>query len=519
MGAKQSKTAKKSRKRDPKKAAKRGGSGARKGTKRIATRTKIVATLGPSSRSLAQIRELIRAGVDVFRINFSHGVPSEHGTAIRNVRRGARLESRPVAILADLQGPKIRIGALENGGPVLLKRGEPLVIVADPTLIGVEGRVGCTYEGLPNDVVKGDRILLDDGGLEVKVVRVTDDEVHTKVRYGGLLRPGKGINLPGTEVSAPSLGQKDLFDLDFALTHEVDYIALSFVRSVADVRGLRRRIAAFGADVEIIAKIERPEAIENLEAIVDESDGVMVARGDMGVELGPEAVPVIQKRIIRSCIERAKPVITATQMLESMIDHPRPTRAEASDVANAIYDGSSALMLSAETAAGQYPELVVRTMDRIARRTESELYSGEGRIQRLSDFRRKRRPGEDLPISVAAVSAAALASYASGAKLVVCFTETGRTAKLLARERLPARLMAFTPRSRTYHRLSLHWGINPMLTKRARTPEQMYRFAEEQLLAAGHAKIGDRIVYLAGTLQVAGATNSLTIREIRATTD
>nr|HMQ24133.1 pyruvate kinase [Planctomycetota bacterium] len=233
---------------------------------------------------------------------------------------------------------------------------------------------------------------------------------------------------------------------------------------------------------------------------------------------GPEVVPIIQKRIIAMCIDRAKPVITATQMLESMIDHPRPTRAEASDVANAIFDGSSALMLSAESAAGKYPVLAVKTMDRIARRTETELYdSGAQRMQRRSDYRRSK--GGDEDISVATVGAAAMAALASGAKLVVCFTETGRTAKLLARERLPARLIAFTPRTRTYHRLSLHWGIIPMLTKRARTPEQMYRFAEEQLLEEGHAKIGDRIVYLAGTLQVAGATNSLTIREIRASPD
>lgn len=483
---------------------------------KIAARTKIVATLGPGTRELETICKLIRAGVNVFRVNFSHGVPSEHSAVIRRVRKAARMESAPIAILADLQGPKMRIGAIEDDGPLQLKRGAPFVIVADKSLIGVDGRVGCTYSGLPNDVDVGDRILLDDGGLELTVTDVAGREVHTKVRYGGLLRPGKGINLPGTKVSAPSLGPKDLFDLDFALTHEVDYIALSFVRSVEDVRDLRKRITAFGADVEIIAKIERPEAVEDLENIIDASDGVMVARGDMGVELGPEAVPVIQKRIIRECIQRAKPVITATQMLESMVDHPRPTRAEASDVANAIYDGSSAVMLSAETAVGRYPVITVKTMERIARHTEQELYgSNSSRQRRRSDFNRRQRHDDTVPISDAAVSSAAMAAVASGAKLVACFTETGKTAKLLARERLAPRLIAFTPHARTYHRLSLHWGIYPMLTKRARTPEQMYRYAEEQLLSLRLAKVGDRIVYLAGTLQVAGATNSLTIREIR----
>ncbi|MAE77303.1 MAG: pyruvate kinase [Planctomycetes bacterium] len=483
--------------------------------RRLPTRTKIVATVGPSVHGLTKLRSLVRAGVDVLRVNFSHGTHADHAAAIRDGRRAAKLEERPLALLADLQGPKIRVGDLEGDEPILLKRGERFVIVADESVVGHAGRVGCSYADLARDVHDGDRILLDDGSLELEVRATEGKEVVTRVRYGGLLWPHKGINLPGTAVTAPSLGKKDLADLAFAVEAGVDYVALSFVRNADEVERLRRRIAKLGSDALVIAKIERAEAVERIESIVEAADGIMVARGDMGVELGAESVPGIQKRLIRVCIAKAKPVITATQMLETMRASPRPTRAEASDVANAIYDGTSALMLSAETATGKYPVLAVRTMDRIARRTESEIFARGSRhpSQRVGDTAR-RQESDVLPIADVAVAAAAKAARDGEARIVCVFTETGRTARLLARERLGARLIAFTPTPRTYQRLALHWGIVPLLTRKARTIAQMYEDADELLVDTEHAQAGDRAVFLAGTVQVAGATNTVTIREL-----
>jgi len=479
------------------------------------TRTKIVATLGPATHDLASVKKLIRAGVDVFRLNFSHGTHKQHAAAIRWIRRAARAGNRPIGILADLQGPKIRVGKLADGEPLFLKKGESLTIVSDDELVGGPGRIGCTYPDLHKDVKPGERILLDDGNIELRVDGVEGGEVHTTVRYGGLLREHKGVNLPGTQLKAPALGGKDLFDLEFALSHNVDFVALSFVRRPAEVRRLRKRIHEFGGDAAVIAKIERPEAVERIDQIVGAADGVMVARGDMGVEVGTENVPLIQKRIIELCTKAGKPVITATQMLESMVDSPRPTRAEASDVANAVFDGTSALMLSAETASGKFPVLAVQTMERIARHTEAELYPDD-----RQGFKRRRtqlrRTSGAISIQEATVSAAARAALESDAEAIVVFTESGRTARLVSRERLATRFYAFTPSPRTYTQMSLLWGIIPLMTQKARSVERLFVDAENELVQRRHVKRGQRVVFVSGALEVTGATNTVQIREIAA---
>src|SRR5688572_323163 len=346
----------------------------------LPNRTKIVATLGPSTDNEEVLAQLIKAGTNVFRINCSHSNHEGIVERIRLVRRVAKSLSAPIGLLADLQGPKMRVGRLKNEKEsLLLKPGAPVVLISDKNFIGEEVggvvKVGSQYELLANDVKPGERILIDDGNLELVVDKVSGKDVHCTVVYGGALKQYKGINLPGTAVSAETLSEKDLGDLKVALEHQVDFVALSFVRRAADLRLLRKYIDSANGTAKMISKIERPEAIENLEEIIDESYGVMVARGDMGVELGPEAVPSLQKRIIKLSLAASRPVITATQMLESMITNPRPTRAEASDVANAIYDGTSAVMLSAETASGKYPVRTVEIMSSIIRRTEEEIFT------------------------------------------------------------------------------------------------------------------------------------------------
>jgi pyruvate kinase len=482
-------------------------------SKPLPTRTKIIATLGPASWGRETLAALAGAGVDAFRINFSHGTDEEHRTIIRRVHEVAEELGEPLAVLADLQGPRIRLGAFVNGEPILLRTDDELTLVADPGLKGVPGRIGCSYRSLADEVQPGERMLLDDGNIELEVMDVAPPDVRTRVVVGGMLRQHKGVNLPGTEVRAPSLGAKDLADLALAVEEGVDFVALSFVRTAAEVEALRTHIAAAGGggEVEVIAKIERREAVDNIDEIISASDGIMVARGDMGVELGPDAVPGIQKRIIRMCIQAAKPVITATQMLESMVATPRPTRAEASDVANAIYDGTSALMLSAETATGRYPLEAVSMMDRIARRTEDDLFA-EGRhpARRLLEERRATGPRS---IAAATVIAAAGAAVNVGATILVTFSETGRTARLLARERLPMRLITFTRHASVRRRLTLHWGVTA-LPLDADDLSGLHVAAERELLRLGLGEPGDRVVFIAGTMHVSGATNTMLVREL-----
>ncbi|PIE22022.1 MAG: pyruvate kinase [Planctomycetota bacterium] len=506
MAAEKSKKAKQSGDQQAKPSGGRG---------KLPTRTKIVATLGPASSGLTTVRKLIRAGVDVFRLNFSHGTHTAHKRLFDVIRKAGRSERRAVGILADLQGPKIRVGRFAKNEPFLLNPGDELLIDTRPDVLGEPGRIACTYPELGSDVRVGERILLDDGNIELRVRKIEGPVVHTTVRYGGLLREHKGINLPGSEVSAPSVSEKDLFDLHFALMQQADYVALSFVRSAKDVKRLRQEIQSFGGDAQIIAKIERPEAVAHAEEIIDAADGVMVARGDMGVELGAEMVPGVQKRLIHLCIAVGKPVITATQMLESMIVNPRPTRAEASDIANAIYDGTSAVMLSAESATGAYPELAVRTMDRIARSSEADIFRHSYVHPAKLALSKQRPPFGQSSVVEATVSAAAQAALLVGAQALVVFTESGRTANFVARERLPLRTVVFTPDRRVWSQLCLQWGVIPELAIKARSVSQLYRYAMVKLLERKHVKEGDLVVFISGTMAVKGATNTFSIRELR----
>jgi len=478
-------------------------------------RTKIVATLGPASSDEQTIRKLVQAGADVFRLNCAHSDHKSLGKMVRLVRKVARAENAAVGILADLQGPKIRVGPLLDAEPIWIKAKDPLVISCHPGVVGAaatEGTpttIGCHYEGLYKDVRRKERILIDDGNIELEVVKVSGRDVHTVVVYGGLLKQYKGINLPGSKVSLSSLSSKDIKDLAVVLDLKVDYVALSFVRSAKDIEQLKRRVKKHGGKARIIAKIERPEAVDVLEEVLAVADGLMVARGDMGVELGPENVPSIQKRIIARCVEAKKPVITATQMLESMILNPRPTRAEASDVANAIYDGTSAVMLSAETATGKYPEQTVKIMERIIRRTEEDLFATWDSASR----RRSRAPGE-ASVSDATVRASAFAAYEVGATVVSVLTESGATAQALAGERPPTRILAFTPFVETVQSLALVWGVTAIKLTRFRTRQEMAREGERYLLENGLAKVGDRLVLVCGTMRKSGLTNLMTIRTL-----
>ncbi len=475
-------------------------------------RTKIVATLGPASSSPSMIAQLIRAGADVFRLNCAHSDHESLVARIRDIRQVSQKLGASVGILADLQGPKIRVGRLKGAEPIYLKRGAEVIIDVTPGLVGQangEIRIGTGYRNLAKDVRPKERILLDDGNLELRVIKVEGDEIRTKVVYGGMLHQFKGINLPGSKVSTSCLSAKDLADLKVVIAQGVDFVALSFVRSPEDVLALRRHMQKAKSDAQIIAKIERPEAVASLEQIVAVADGLMVARGDMGVEMGPAAVPPVQKRIIALCNEARKPVITATQMLESMVLNPRPTRAEASDVANAIYDGTSAVMLSAETASGRHPVRSVRTMEQIIRTAEKSRYTGMG--QRL---RRRRRGEKSDDVAQATVRAAAYAAYESNAKLIAVYTETGTTANLLSGERPPTHILAFTPSERTLQRLSLTWGITARKIPAKRTAYELTVAGDVILHKEGWLKKGDRLVQIAGTIRQSGLTNAMSIREL-----
>lgn len=475
-------------------------------------RTKIVATLGPASNNDTMVAQLVQAGVDVFRINCAHADHETIGKTIHRVRSVAKKQHRAVGILADLQGPKIRVGKLRNAEPIYLKRGSDVLIDVTPGVIGqADGRgvvrIGTGYRGLARDVRPGERILLDDGNLEVRVLRIDGPCIHTRVVYGGMLHQFKGINLPGSEVSASCLSTKDLDDLRCVLRHEVDFVALSFVRTAEDVTALRRHVDRARSDAQVIAKIERPEAVRNIHSILEVSDGLMVARGDMGVEMGPEAVPPVQKRLIELANQARKPVITATQMLESMVQNPRPTRAEASDVANAIYDGTTAVMLSGETASGRYPVRAVRIMEKIIRTAERDVYAGMGE-------RRRRTPSPSSSITSATVRAAAYAAFEAKARLITVYTETGTTARMLAGERPPTHVIAFTPSQRTMQKLALIWGIVARKIRPGRTSHELTLDGDRILRKEHLVKSGDRIVQVAGTIRQSGLTNTMMIREM-----
>ncbi len=472
-------------------------------------RTKIVCTLGPASSDQRTIRELIRAGMDVARLNFSHGTHEDHRRMIEFVREGADAEGRVVAILQDLQGPKIRIGAIKNGG-VLIHKGQRLTLTTEPLELGTRERVYISYELLTQDVSPGGRILVDDGLLELEVKEIRDGEVETEVIVGGPLRSRKGVNLPDIKTSRPSLTDKDLKDLEFGLEMDVDIIALSFVRDESDVEALISRVRDSGKDVVVMAKIEKPEAVRRFDEILQKSEAIMVARGDLGIEMPIAKVPSTQKMIIHKCMAACRPVITATQMLESMIDNPRPTRAEASDVANAVLDGSDALMLSGETAVGKHPVRVVEVMSQIILEAEehSRQYQSPLSIPNRLSFR-----SEEVTESVS-YTAHDLAERV-GAAAIACLTATGATARAIARHRPNVPLYAFTDNERVTRQLSLLWGTKSFTIPFQRETDEGVKLVHRLLTEKGLVNHGDLIVTTAGTpLPAKGRTNMVHVSRV-----
>ncbi len=467
-------------------------------------RAKIVGTLGPASSNEQAFRQLVRAGLDVARLNFSHGTHPEKLELIEMVREVARLEEKSICILGDLQGPKIRTGKLVDGKPVQLEAGQTLTITPRD-ILGTSTLVATTFVTLAENLEPGSRILLSDGLIELSVLRVDGEDVECTVINGGLLGEKKGINLPGIPVRVPSLTEKDEIDLEFAIRSGVDAIAVSFVRTADDVRHVKERIAALGADTWVIAKLEKPQAIENLESILEISDGVMVARGDLGVEMPPEKVPAIQKHVIRRAAEYRKPVITATQMLESMIENPRPTRAEASDVANAIYDGTDAVMLSAETAAGKYPVEAVKMMAKIVVETEGQMR--ETPIEAPVGAQH----GGHVRLSIAETICESMAHAAEDLDIsaIAVFTETGATARQLSKYRPRPQIYAMSSVEVVINRMTLLWGVLPIICEKNYTTEKMVAEAERILEEKGFVHSRQILGVVAGTRTKSGSTNFL----------
>ncbi len=458
----------------------------------MSRRAKIVATIGPASQDEATIRALIQAGMNVARINFSHGAQADHAASIARIRRIAAEIGQPVTILQDLQGPKMRTGEIENG-QVELEAGQTLLLTTQKVL-GNNQVVSVDFPGLPNSAKPGGRILLDDGNLELVVRAVKADAVETEITLGGVLKPHKGVNLPGASLDIQGFTEKDKEDLAFGLSQNVDAIALSFVRSAEDIRRLHQEIARLSpqqAKIPIIAKLERPEALNNLHEIIHAADGVMVARGDLGVEMSPETVPIAQKEIIRMANRHVKLVITATQMLESMIKNPRPTRAEASDVANAIFDGSDAVMLSGETAVGKYPVKAIEMMDAIITQAEAHI-ADWGHIEAV--------PAEDLSHGDALYITRAACELAQDRDVaaIALFTTSGRTARLMSKGRPGVPILAFTPNRETYQRLGMVWGVTSYQVPQANTVEEMLVHVEAAIIAATDIRPGQEVVLLAG---------------------
>src|SRR5881296_591422 len=480
-------------------------------------KAKIVCTIGPATDSPAVLDRLIESGMDTARLNFSHGSHESHGRALKAIREAADRRQVAVAIIQDLQGPRIRVGEVAQSG---------VEVVADQRvrlqtgLLRSGGQIGAqsitptdipeipvTYPYLVRDIQPGARILIDDGLIELVANRINGGAVECTVVTGGRITSNKGINLPGTRVSAPTLTEKDREDLRFGIAQGIDYVALSFVRSPDDVAAAKSLVAEWGCAVPIIAKIERPEAVDCLDAILDQADGVMIARGDLGVEMGPEAVPLLQKRIIAEANRRRCFMITATQMLESMTHHTRPTRAEASDVANAVFDGTDAVMLSAETAMGRYPVEAVRVMDRIVRAAE------EGIAPRV--VRRSDSGHSEVSFPEAISEAASSAAAATAAAAIVVFSESGTTARLISKQRPVAPIIAFTPFEPVRQRMALYWGVVPHTMPRIEQTDERVREVERRLQAEDLAAKGQRIVILSGTLTgQRGGTNLMKLHQI-----
>ena len=465
-------------------------------------RAKIVCTMGPAVESPEKVKELIEAGMNMARLNLSHGSYEEHQGRLDRVRAAAKEAGKAVAILVDLQGPKIRLARFENG-PHDLARGDIFTITTDE-VPGTKERVGTTYKGLPGDCKAGDRILIDDGKVTVEVVEVKGNDVITKCIEPGAVSNNKGINLPGVAVSVPAMSEKDADDLRWGLRAGADFIALSFVRNAADIKDVHAIMDEVGIRVPVIAKIEKPQAVENLVEIVEAFDGIMVARGDLGVELPIEDVPMVQKRCVELARDAAKPVIVATQMLDSMITNSRPTRAEATDCANAVLDGADALMLSGETSVGDFAIEAVQTMARIIVKTEQD---GLDRIRPLTHAPRTK--------GGAVTKAAAEVGAIVGAKFLVTFTQSGDSARRISRLRSAIPIIAITPEEGTYNRLALSWGVEPLVTPMVKHTDEMVLQADKMLIDGKRAAIGEPVIIVAGSPPgIPGSTNAMRVHTV-----
>lgn len=465
------------------------------------SRARIIATVGPSSSSASVLQKMLQAGVNVFRLNMSHGTHETHREMMKKIRK-LKSGCYP-AVMMDLQGPKIRVALLEE--PLTLKRGKTVTLTASEKKFA-DSFIPTTYKNLARDVRKGSRILLDDGKMELKVVRTAGMDVECTVKHGGLLKQRKGINLPDADVSAPAMTPKDKKDLLFGIREGVDYIALSFVRKPEDIKKIKSLLRAHGSDIPVIAKIEKPEAAARIDKIIEQADGVMVARGDLGVEMSAQKVPVLQKQIIQKANRAGKLVITATQMLESMMDTPVPTRAEASDIANAIMDGTDAVMLSGETAAGKYPVKCVQVMRSIVKEAGESLYlyNSGGDLHIRDGY---------LPYTIAESAFHACDEIKDS--VLVVFTLSGATALYISKLRPAKKIIALTPDEKVCRRLALAWGVRPLLTPFGKNTDEMIRKGEKRLLESRLVRAGQKIVIVAGSTPSCGGTNMLIIHELR----
>ncbi|RNB70065.1 pyruvate kinase [Brevibacillus panacihumi] len=468
-------------------------------------KAKIVCTIGPASESVETLKNLIEAGMNVARLNFSHGSHEEHAARIVNIREASRQTGKSVAILLDTKGPEIRTGSLEVDAVELIE-GNRIVLTTEDVAGNAE-RVSITYRELPADVTVGDTILIDDGLIGLTVEEVRPTEIVCLIKNGGTLKSKKGVNVPGVSINLPGITEKDAQDIEFGIRQGVDFIAASFVRKAADILEIRQILEQHGASIDIIAKIENQEGVDNVDEILVVSDGIMVARGDLGVEIPAEEVPLVQKQLIKKCNELAKPVITATQMLDSMQRNPRPTRAEASDVANAIFDGTDAIMLSGETAAGKYPVESVETMDRIALRAEQELNYREILLKQVTM--------KHVTITDAISQAVASAALDLNAAAIITATESGHTARMVSKFRPKAPIVAVTPHAGVIRRLALVNGVYPVLGEIAHTTDEMLDRSVQESLQSGYVRHGDLVVITAGVpVREVGTTNLMKIHVI-----
>ncbi|GIO95547.1 pyruvate kinase [Paenibacillus sp. FSL W8-0187] len=469
-------------------------------------KTKIVCTIGPSSESLENTKKLIMAGMNVARLNFSHGDFEEHGNRIKNIRQACEELNKTVAILLDTKGPEIRTGKLEVE-PIELVQDEYITLTTEE-ILGDKNRLSITYKELPQDVQVGSTILIDDGLIGLTVVEIQGSEIRCRIVNGGTIKSKKGVNVPGVAISLPGITEKDANDIVFGIEQGIDFVAASFVRKASDVLEIRELLKKHnGEHIQIISKIENQQGVDNLDEILEVSDGLMVARGDLGVEIPAEEVPLVQKRMIEKCNLAGKPVITATQMLDSMQRNPRPTRAEASDVANAIFDGTDAIMLSGETAAGKYPVESVLTMSRIAEKAESALNYREMFL--------KQRIAQDTSVTEAISQSVAISALDLNAKAIISSTESGQTARMVSKYRPEAPIVAVTTQDRTMRRLALTWGVTPVKGEQASSTDEMFDYALQGGVKSGLVKEGDLVVITAGVpLGRSGSTNLLKVDQI-----